>query len=59
MSETATETRSFTATLKAASAARKKWEAVCKNPNHTSEERRTVWECFMDEVTAVRMVPNK
>ena len=59
MSEAATETRSFTAILKAAGTARKKWEAVREDPNHTGEERRVVWESFMGEVTAVRMVLKK
>ena len=59
MSETAKETRNFTAILKAAGEARKKWEAIRENPNHTSEERRAGWESFMSEVTAIHTVLKK
>ena len=43
----ATAPRKLPAVLKAANAARQKWEAVCDDPNRTLDERRDAWRAFM------------
>ena len=59
MTDLATPVRKYPAVLKAANAARIAWEAVCDDPNHTRAERRTAWEAFMAEVSAVHTAPVK
>ena len=49
--------RKLPAVLKAASAARQKWEAVCADPNHTLDERQAAWRAFMAEVSCVLTAP--
>lgn len=52
-----TAPRKLPAVLKAANAARQKWEAVCDDPNHTLDERRAAWRAFMAEVSCVLTAP--
>ena len=59
MTDTATPARKLAAVLKAANATRQNWEAVCADPNHTPEQRRTAWQAFILEVSCVHTTPTR
>ena len=59
MTNTPTPRRTLTNILKAADAARRTWETVCDNPNHTLEERRAAWTAYMAEVSYVLTAPTR
>ena len=59
MTDTATPARKFSAVLKAAKAARETWEAVCDDPNHTVEQRRSAWQALIAEVSCVHTAPTR